>query len=461
SSLLVGAGLQGFGFFDFTIPGLFMAIIGLVYICFLLPVTLLEHKGSSEKSHRTAARPFFVHYEIRPATGLGGKRVTDVLQAELNSFYVLAINRQGKTIHGPFVDDFLMVGDKIAMIGTKDDIAELIIRQENAFVSSESVLHTPASAVASPFRLGSTIGSLTGLGGLADLRQFAPMAVAEVFVPPNSRLIGTSSDDSSFALSKHCTIIGREWLHKRPEKHLALFQRSRLRAGDVLIIQGKREELVTLESDPDLVTMSRQNADPALAKKAPLAAGIFAGVILCSAFDILNIAAASFVGALMMMAFRIISIERAFRVLDRKVIFVIASTLALGKALEATGGSEFLASIWVQHTAGWSTPLSLAVFFVLVAFSSNVVSTKVAAVLYTPIAIAIAQAIGVPVAPFAIAVIFGANCAFASPIGYQTNLLVMQTGQYRFSDFLRGGLPLLIIACFSFALLSYFWFFPS
>jgi len=130
---------------------------------------------------------------------------------------------------------------------------------------------------------------------------------------------------------------------------------------------------------------------------------------------------------------------------DTKIVTTIGAALALGVALQETGGASYLAQGLVT-VSGDATPATiLSLFFLLVAGLSNIISTKTAAVLFTPIAVDLAMALGVEPQVFAVAVVFAANCSFASPLGYQTNLLVMGPGHYRFSDFARAGAPLTVL----------------
>ena len=133
---------------------------------------------------------------------------------------------------------------------------------------------------------------------------------------------------------------------------------------------------------------------------------------------------------------------------------IIAAALALGSALQATGGAEFLASILLGVLGDASPAIVLSAFFLLVAVLANVIRTKATAVVFTPIAVGIAKGLWLPVESFAVAVVFAANCSFASPIGYQTNLLVMALGNYRFKDFIRVGTPLLIIVWLVFSFVA-------
>jgi di/tricarboxylate transporter len=146
-----------------------------------------------------------------------------------------------------------------------------------------------------------------------------------------------------------------------------------------------------------------------------------------------------------MVAFKVINMQQAFRALDPKIVTTIAAALALGVALQETGGAVFIAQGLVSAMEGQSPTVILSLFFLVVAVSANIVSSKACAVLFTPIAVDIARVIGVPPEAFALAVVFAANCSFASPLGYQTNILVMAPGGYRFIDYVRVGIPLVLL----------------
>jgi di/tricarboxylate transporter len=155
-----------------------------------------------------------------------------------------------------------------------------------------------------------------------------------------------------------------------------------------------------------------------------------------------------------MVATGVMGVRDAMRALDRQLVFLIAAALALGAALQETGGADFLADTMLAAVGNASHAVVLSVFFTLVALLSNVLSTKATAVLFTPIAVGVAHSIGAPVEPFAVAVVFAANCSFASPVGYQTNLLVMGPGGYRFFDFVRVGMPLIVLLWITFSLFA-------
>ena len=149
-----------------------------------------------------------------------------------------------------------------------------------------------------------------------------------------------------------------------------------------------------------------------------------------------------------------LNIHQAQRAVDRRVMLLVWAALAMAAALQATGGAGYLANVLVAALAGAPVPVVLAAFFLLVALITNVLSNNATAVLFTPIAVGIAGNLGVDPTAFVFAVVFGANCSFATPIGYQTNLLVMGPGHYRFADYARAGLPLMILIWLTFSLFA-------
>ena len=152
-----------------------------------------------------------------------------------------------------------------------------------------------------------------------------------------------------------------------------------------------------------------------------------------------------------MLAFNCLRWRDVGEALNIPVIMIIVASLSLGFALMATGGADYIAQLFVAGMGGLPTPIVLSGLMLLLTVLTNVVSNNAAAVIGTPIAISVAQQLGAPTEPFILAVIFGANMSFATPIGYQTNLLIMSAGGYRFTDFLRAGIPLTVIMWLTFS----------
>jgi len=186
---------------------------------------------------------------------------------------------------------------------------------------------------------------------------------------------------------------------------------------------------------------------------AKRALAIMGFVVLAAALGVMPISVSAMVGLGLMIATGCLSWRDATTALSIPVVMIIVAALALGKALMGTGMADFIAVSFVNGAAGLPTPVILSAFLLLMTLMTNIVSNNAAAVIGTPIAISIASQLGVSAEPFILAVLFGANMSFATPYGYQTNLLILSAGGYKFTDFLRVGIPLTIIMWVGFSLI--------
>ena len=178
---------------------------------------------------------------------------------------------------------------------------------------------------------------------------------------------------------------------------------------------------------------------------------IFFSVVVLASSGIIPVAVASIFGAFAMIASGCINIRKAAFAVDRNIFMLIGAALAMGTSLQATGGASFLAMEMIDLLEGSSTAVILSAFFLLIALLTNILSNNATAVLFTPIAISIANQLEVEPFIFVTAVIFAANCSFATPMGYKTNLLVLAPGNYKFGDFMKVGIPLIILLWISYS----------
>ena len=225
----------------------------------------------------------------------------------------------------------------------------------------------------------------------------------------------------------------------------------RLRAGDVLLVQGSSDAIASLKDSGSMLVLDGTTQLPHT-HRAKRALAVMGFVVLAAALGIMPIAVSAMIGLGLMIATGCLNWREAASALSIPVVMIIVTSLALGKALMGTGMADYLAFSFVGATSALPTPFILSAFMLLMTLMTNVVSNNAAAVIGTPIAIAIATQLGVSPEPFILAVLFGANMSFATPYGYQTNLLIMSAGGYKFSDFLRVGIPLTIIMWAGFSL---------
>jgi di/tricarboxylate transporter len=217
-----------------------------------------------------------------------------------------------------------------------------------------------------------------------------------------------------------------------------------LRPGDILLVQGAREQIEALKRSTELLVLDATLSLPRT-EKSGLALAIIAGVVLLAASGLMSIAISAVAGATLMLVTRCLGWGAAIRAISPSVFFVVVASLALGHALVATGGTAYLTGLFVSATQDAPAAAILAGLMGLMAVLTNIVSNNAAAVIGTPIAVGIAAGLTLPVEPFVLAVLFGANMSYATPMAYKTNLLVMSAGNYSFGDFLKVGIPLTVI----------------
>ena len=266
--------------------------------------------------------------------------------------------------------------------------------------------------------------------------------LTEVMIKPASRMVGQNLSTIGFRYKTHCVVLG---VQRRTRMMRTRITEIHFEEGDVLLIQGQPADITALRRSEDVVLLEWSAEElPSLdhAKRAVL---IFAAVIFTAATGLLPVMVASLLGAAAMVVTGVLDLRMAARSLDSKIFTMIPAALAMGLSMQVTGGAAYLAQTLISLLAGAPVPVILSAFFLLIAVLSNIISAKAAAVLFTPIAVGISRELNVPVEAFAVAVVFAANCAIATPIGYQTSLLVMGPGHYTFSDFARSGIPLIII----------------
>ena len=281
--------------------------------------------------------------------------------------------------------------------------------------------------------------------------------LAEVVVTERSRLDGATLSGTHFANVHEVVIIGVHRTSGTPIGASEDIGSVRLRAGDVLLVQGGEEEISRLRNNAGLLVLDT-SYELARTSKAPLVLAVIAAVVVSAATKIVPIYAAALMGVAVLVITRCIDWEEAAGALSTKVILLVAASLALGSALTYTGGTDFLAASFLKATQVLDRQWLLPLLMLLMAAITNFISNNAAAAIGTPIAVSIATQLGVAPEPLVLAVLFGANFCYLTPMAYQTNLLVMAAGGYRFSDFVRGGAPLLVImlATYSYLLPRFF-----
>jgi di/tricarboxylate transporter len=438
---LLERGMPTFGFFDFTVTGCVLAAVGLVYLLFIAPRLLPERAGFTDELIDRSGTQFIAQLTISSDSELIGEQAPAGMFVGLPDMTVRLVQRGEDAILPPFENLALRAGDVIVVAATRKTLTDALARdpgllfpllQEGGEADAPLDDEDPDPDDSEPWRDGEQV-------------------LAEAMVTPSSRLIGHTLTRIKFRYRTGCIVLG---IQRRARMFRTRLTDIRLEAGDVLLLQGRPEAVARLRGNGDVLLIEWSQEDLPALDHARRASGVFVGMLALAAFEILPIVAATLTGAVLMVGLGVLNIRHAVRAVDPNVVTTIGVALALGVALTETGGAAFVASVFVEVMRGSSPQAVLSAFFILLAVLSNIISTKTTAVLFTPIAVDIALQMGVAPQVFAVAVIFAANCSFASPIGYQTNLLVMGPGHYRFGDFAKVGAPLIVVLWAAFSLFA-------
>ncbi|GAA0877111.1 SLC13 family permease [Algoriphagus jejuensis] len=267
--------------------------------------------------------------------------------------------------------------------------------------------------------------------------------IFEAIVTPNSFLVNESIKSISFRkLFEQVLVIG---IRHRKGLLDKLIASSSLKAGDVLLLRANEESIQSIQRSEDLLLISGRKIGNLNKLQVILTLGILALVIGLAAFGVFPITLSATAGALVMVMLRAITPDEAYKAIDWKVIFMLAGVLSMGAALEKTGGATVIGEGVLQLFGEYGPQIVLSAIFGLTFLLTNVMSNNATAALLAPIAISIAATLDVEARPFLMAVTFAASLSFMTPMGYQTNTMIYNPGNYRFTDYVKVGTPLNIL----------------
>jgi len=272
------------------------------------------------------------------------------------------------------------------------------------------------------------------------------LTLAEAIVSPGSMLVGTSASGLDLRERHGVNVLAVARQGQRLRQRLGQI---RFSAGDILLLQAREDALQSSLNSLGCLPLASRGLSITTPRNVMLASAIFAITLASIAFGLLPAATALVTGVLVMILVGLIPLGRIYESIDMPVIVLVAAMLPVGQALETTGGSQLIAEALLELGQSLPAAATLALLMVAVMLISNVVNNAAAAVLAAPVAISLARGMDVSVDPFLMAVAIGASCAFLTPIGHQSNTLVMAPGGYRFGDYWRLGLPLsiLVVLC--------------
>jgi di/tricarboxylate transporter len=405
-SIASDLGLPPIGVFQFTDIVLIAGLVALPYIWLIMPRLLPDNSVEAGHPPRTYRAELRFHARS-PALGKGREEL-------------LAMLPSGVTPEQPLPPD-ISEDTRLVMEGAQDALAEAARRTGAHLAPERLILRLEREAVA----------------GRADL------VVAEVAVAPDARLIGLRLQTAGL---EGVAVIGVHRVHGFAASISDTMAEGGpvLQEGDVLLVMATEAALQAFARRDGLLILEGARDLPRSAK-AGLALVIMAGAVGLASFGVLPIAISALGGAVLMFVTGCVRFDRVGRALSGKVIVLVAASIALGKIVLVSGAATWLGMALAQGLQHVPAAAVLASIMVFVTVLTNFASNATAAAVGTPIAFSLAQQLGLPIEPLVLAVLFGCNLCYATPIAYQTNMMIMTEGDYRFADYIRTGIPLVLM----------------
>jgi di/tricarboxylate transporter len=407
-------GLAPFGMFEITGLGLAVGAAGIAYMA-LIGQRILPVRDSFAALLQSGKRPHFLAEVMIPhGSPLIGQKVGEVTVFQRAEGRAIDVIRDDNSLRRKLPDLELEAGDRVLL---KTSVGEIMSLRE------ESEVDLPGAQDFEPIGTRATI-------------------VAEGLVGPSSRMIGR--------------LVAKLRLYRRYGVYLLAIHRAgqnlgtnldnvTLVAGDALLFEGAAEGIQRLSEDLSVINLSEPTERAYRRSKAPLVLAVVAAIMLLAALEVLPIAALAVIGVAIVILSRCIDTDEAYQSLDGRILVLIFAMLALSQAMIDTRAVLLIVNGVVPVLADLPPVLMLAAVYFLASAMTETITNNGVAVILTPIVIALAASLGYDPRPFVVAVMFAASASFATPIGYQTNTMVYSAGGYRFTDFLKVGLPMNVV----------------
>ncbi|MBN2331966.1 MAG: SLC13 family permease [Deltaproteobacteria bacterium] len=411
NGMMINAGGRSLGLFELARVGIPCVVVGLLYILawgyFILPVRMSENENGN-------GRDYLFEMQVAVDGPLVGRTVIQAGLRHLNLLYLSEIIRGEKTIVPVKPSEILQAGDRLCFVGVADGVPQL--RRIKGLVPAEDQDWSWSS------------------------RRGAPGGILEAVVSRSSPMLGKTIKEGNFRGHYDAAVLA---VRRHGERIKSGIGGIVLKPGDSLLLLAGGDFLARWSNARDFYLISKVTDMPVVdRRKSMVSLGALILMVLLAAFGVLDIFRAAILAVLVLLISRAITVVEARRSLELNVLIVIAAALGISQALTKTGAASYLASGLLDLVSGWGALGLLAAVYLVTSIMTEVITNNAAAALMFPIAWSAAIEAGFNPVPFAVAVAIGASASFATPIGYQTNLMVYGPGNYRFTDFLKIGLPL-------------------
>jgi len=399
-------GLAGFTIFEVTPLGVILVIWGMIYLRFVAPL-LLPHRDSMANllSDKTKMK-FFTEVVIPPDSTLIDRDVIGVELFKRDGVRLVDVIRGDASLRRNLQEVSLKVGDRVVL---RTQIAELLSLQRDKNLKR------------------------------VDQVSAVETTTVEALITPECKMVGRSL--GQLRLRRRFGVYPLA-VHRRSQNIGKQLDDLVVQVGDTLLLEGGSEDIQRLAQEMELVDLSRPAARAYRRGHAPVAVGALLGVVGLAALGVAPIFLLTVLAVAAVLLLRAIDADEAFSFVDGRLLTLIFAMLAVGAALQASGAVELIVNMLVPLLSQMPPILMIWMLYLITSVLTELVSNNAVAVVITPIAIALAQALGVDPRPLVVAVMVAASASFATPIGYQTNMMVYGPGGYRFTDFMRVGIPL-------------------
>jgi len=415
-------GLVGFSIFEVTPLGAILVLWGMIYLRFIAPRLLPRRASLATLLSDRPKMKFFTEAVIPPESNLIGRAVAGVQLFKRPGVRLVDVLRGDRSLRRSLQDVQLQLGDRVVL---RTEMTELLSLQSNK--------------------------SLRRVDQISAVQT----STVEVLVSPGCRMIGRSLGDLRLRRRYGVYTLA---LHRRDQNITGALDHVVIKIGDTLLLEGAAEDIARLAADMDVLEVNAPSERAFRRSHSPIALMALFGLVGLAAFQVAPIFLLAVVAVAVVLVTRCIDAEEAFGFVDGRLLVLIFAMLAVGAALENSGAVALIAGGLAPYLAILPGFLIVWALYLLTSVLTELVSNNAVAVVITPLAIGIAAQLGIDARPLVVAVMVAASASFATPIGYQTNMLVYGAGGYRFTDFLKVGIPLnLSIGVLASMCIPWFW----
>ena len=417
--------LEPFGMFEITPVALALAVVGICYLFLFSRLLLPDRNSLTEILSNQDSKSFLTEVLIPKESPLINQKLSSTNIFTREGMKIVDLIRDEKSMDIEANDFLLEQGDRVVL---RSEMGELMGLKENNDLM------------------------------MVDTFSSKQTITMETLIPPGCTLVGKSLDQLN--LRRRFGVYALA-IHRRNRDLGKKLEKILLRVGDTLLIEGASKDIKRLAEEVDLALLAEPNVRAYRRKHAPLVISVLVGLVLSTVLGLAPLFIVALASVTFVLCTKCIDIEEVYELIDGKILVLIFSLLAIGRSLELSGALASFMELINPYLYLAPIPIILWLLYLFTSILTEMVSNNAVAVVITPVAISIASSLGLDARPFVMVIMIAASASFATPIGYQTNTMVYGPGAYRFTDFLRIGVPLNLIFGILTAFLISFFYIPG